>query len=105
MFSSLQKATKVQKQIRDQTVIVVLMAGKGLKTFLIIVSLCTQLEEEGGQGVQTPTEKSQNRGFLSNTGLDPRKFLFELSVLDCTQQIEGSYYGRQILLKVLKVLV
>ena len=28
---------------------------------------------EGGQGVRTPPEKYQNKGFLSNTGPDPLK--------------------------------
>ena len=36
-----------------------------------IESSCADPEE--GQGVRTPTEKSQNIGFLSNTGPDPLK--------------------------------
>ena len=34
---------------------------------------CTDPEGGGGQGIWTPLKKTQNIGFLSNTGPDPLK--------------------------------
>ena len=42
-----------------------------LKCFLLVPVACA--DPHGGQGVRTPLKKSQNKGFLSDSGPDPLK--------------------------------
>ena len=44
-----------------------------LQCFLFVPVACADPEGGGGRGFGPPPEKSQNKGFLSNTGPDPLK--------------------------------